>query len=366
MKVLVTGAKGFIGKNLIARLRYEEDIRIEEFDIDDDFAKIEKSIGEYDFIFHLAGVNRPKDESEFYYGNTDLTSRLVKSLKEKKLNTPIIFTSSIQASKDNAYGKSKKLAEAELLKYKKAYIYRLHNVFGKWCKPNYNSVVATFCDNIAHDKDITINDENALVELIYIDDVISEFINVMKENKPKEIVDNFCYITPRYQKTVGELAYLIKSFKKDMTSISVPETGDDFIKKLFATFVSYIDVSKMAAKAKMNLDNRGSFTELVHTKSCGQFSVSVSVPGVIRGNHYHHTKMERFIVVKGQAKISFRQIFSDEIYTYNVDDSNIQIVTIPPGYTHKIENVGTGEMILFIWCNEIFDPDKPDTYFMEV
>ena len=197
-------------------------------------------------------------------------------------------------------------------------------------------------------------------------DIIEEFISVMKGNDPKEKKDNICYINPRYKKTLGEIARLIRSFKNDMESINIPETGDDFIKKLFATFVSYIDISKMSAYGKMNVDERGSFTELAHTKSCGQFSVSTSKPGVVRGNHYHHTKMERFIVVKGKAKISFRQIFSDEVYTYDVDDANIQIVTIPPGYTHKIENVGDSEMVLFLWCNEIFDKEKPDTYYMEV
>lgn len=366
MKVLVTGAKGFIGKNLISRLKYEKDVEITEFDVNDKLSDLEDKISEYNFIFHLAGVNRPKNASEFYTGNSDLTSSLLSLLRKNNLNTPVIFTSSIQATKDNDYGKSKKQAEDALLSYQSAIVFRLHNVFGKWCRPNYNSVIATFCYNIANGLDITINDENTTLELIYIDDIIEEFIRVMRGNKPSCIENNICYINPRYKKTLGEIASLIRSFKTDMESISIPETGDDFIKKLFATFVSYIDISKMSAYGKMNIDERGSFTELAHTKSCGQFSVSTSKPGVIRGNHYHHTKMERFIVVKGKAKISFRQIFSDEVYTYDVDDANIQIVTIPPGYTHKIENVGDTEMVLFLWCNEIFDKDKPDTYYMEV
>lgn len=366
MKVLVTGAKGFIGKNLVARLKYEEDVEVTEFDVNDSAEDLQNKINEFDFIFHLAGINRPKETKEFYEGNTDLTANILSLLEKNNLNTPIIFTSSVQATKDNDYGKSKKQAEEVLLKYKNSIIFRLHNVFGKWCRPNYNSVIATFCYNIANNLDITINDENTELELIYIDDIIEEFISVMKGNDPKEKKDNICYINPRYKKTLGEIARLIRSFKNDMESINIPETGDDFIKKLFATFVSYIDISKMSAYGKMNVDERGSFTELAHTKSCGQFSVSTSKPGVVRGNHYHHTKMERFIVVKGKAKISFRQIFSDEVYTYDVDDANIQIVTIPPGYTHKIENVGDSEMVLFLWCNEIFDKEKPDTYYMEV
>lgn len=366
MKVLVTGAKGFIGKNLVSRLRFEDDVEITEFDVNDSFDDLKNEIEKFDFIFHLAGVNRPKEASEFYKGNTDLTSNILTLLKERNLNTPIVFTSSIQATKDNDYGKSKKQAEDILLGYQNAIVFRLHNVFGKWCRPNYNSVIATFCYNIANNLDITVTDENIELELIYIDDIVEEFIKVMKNESPTQKEGNICYINPRYKKTLGELVTLIKSFKKDMESINVPETGDDFIKKLFATFVSYIDISKMSAHGKMNVDERGSFTELAHTKGCGQFSVSTSKPGVVRGNHYHHTKMERFIVVKGKAKISFRQIFSDEIYTYDVDDTDIQIVTIPPGYTHKIENVGDTEMVLFLWCNEIFDKEKPDTYYMEV
>lgn len=365
MKVLVTGAKGFIGKNLVARLKYKEDVEVTEYDVNDRIEDLQNKINEFDFIFHLAGVNRPQNIEEFYQGNSDLTKRIVDLIKDK--NIPLVITSSIQASKDNDYGKSKKIAEDYIKEnLSNYYIYRLHNVFGKWCRPNYNSVIATFCYNIANNLDITINDENTELELIYIDDIIEEFISVMKGNDPKEKKDNICYINPRYKKTLGEIARLIRSFKKDMESINIPETGDNFIKKLFATFVSYIDISKMSAYGKMNVDERGSFTELAHTKSCGQFSVSTSKPGVVRGNHYHHTKMERFIVVKGKAKISFRQIFSNEVYTYDVDDANIQIVTIPPGYTHKIENVGDSEMVLFLWCNEIFDKEKPDTYYMEV
>lgn len=366
MKVLVTGAKGFIGKNLVARLKAEDNVEVTEFDVNDSIDDLKNKIKNFDFIFHLAGINRPKDVKEFYSGNTDLTSNILNLLKANNLNTPIVFTSSIQAIMNNDYGKSKKQAEDILLGYKNSIIFRLHNVFGKWCKPNYNSVIATFCHNVANNLDITINDENTRLELIYIDDIIEEFINVMRGKEPSEKDGRICYINPRYKKTLGEIASLIRSFKVDMESISVPETGDDFIKKLFATYVSYIDISKMSAQSKMNIDDRGSFTELVHTKGCGQFSVSTSKPGVVRGNHYHHTKMERFIVVQGKAKISFRHIFSDEIYTYDVDESNIQIITIPPGYTHKIENIGDKPMILFLWCNEIFDKDKPDTYYMEV
>lgn len=368
MKILVTGAKGFIGRNLIAYLKTKENIEIIEYDIDNSIEEMESYISSVDFIYHLAGVNRPQTTEEFYQGNRDLTNNIINLLQKKKLHIPFLYTSSIQATKDNDYGKSKKEAEAIINQYGKdspVYLYRLHNVFGKWCRPNYNSVIATFCYNISHDLDITINDPNAILELIYIDDIIKEFAKLLEGNIPDK-TDECYYISPVYKKQLGEIANLIKTFKNNMTSISVPQTGDDFIKKLFATYVSYIDIDKMSILGKMNVDERGSFTELAHTTESGQFSVSISKPGVIRGNHYHHTKMERFIVVKGKADISFRHIEKDEIYTYHVDDTKLEIITIPPGYTHRIENTGTDEMILFLWCNEIFDKDNPDTYYMEV
>lgn len=365
MNILVTGSNGFIGKNLISHLQEIENIRIIKYDIEDDFSKIENNIEEINFIFHLAGVNRPINNEEFYLGNTDLTKKIVELIKNK--NIPLLVTSSIHATKDNDYGKSKKIAEdyikENLTNY---YIYRLHNVFGKWCKPNYNSVVATFCNNIANNQEITINDRNTILDLIYIDDVCYEFIDILNGKKPTEITDGICYINPRYNVSLGYIVDKLYEFKDSMNSIYVPNTGNDFVKKLYSTYISYLPLENTVTSAVKNVDERGSFTELVRTNECGQFSISFSKKGIVRGNHYHHTKLERFIVVKGKAKISFSSVINDNKYSFIVDDTDIKIVTIPVGYTHNIENIGDEEMILILWCNELFDKNKPDTYYRKV
>ena len=365
MKVLVTGSNGFIGKNLISHLQEINDVEIITFDKNDEFSKIEHNINQVDFIFHLAGINRPQTPEEFYQGNTDLTKKIVDIIKGK--NIPFLITSSIQAEKDNDYGNSKRMAEEYIINnLDNYYIYRLHNVFGKWCRPNYNSVIATFCYNIAHDLDITVNDPNTMLNLIYIDDIISEFINVMNGNNPDEVDDKYCYINPRYNVSLEYIVKKLYEFKASMNSIYVPNTGNDFVKKLYSTYISYIEPPKLAVTAVKNVDDRGAFIELMRTYDSGQFSVSFSKPGIVRGNHYHHTKLERFIVIKGKAKITFSSVINDESYSFIVDDSEIKIVTIPVGYTHNIENIGDGEMILAIWCNELFDKEKPDTYFKEL
>ena len=369
MKILVTGSNGFIGKNLVAHLQEEKDIEIVKFDIDTPFEEIENDIENIDFIFHLAGINRPKNVEDFKKGNTDLTEKILNLITEKKLCIPFLITSSIQAALDNDYGKSKKNAEDLVIKYGEtapAYIFRLHNVFGKWCRPNYNSVVATFCSNIANGLDIQINDENKELTLIYIDDIVNEFINVLRTGTASNKEENYCYIKPQYTITLGEIASLIKSFKESMNSIMVPNTGNDFVKKLFSTYISYVPMKDMVTTAKKNVDERGSFTELIRTNDSGQFSISFSKPGIVRGNHYHHTKIERFIVIKGQAKIKFTSILDGTSYEFEVDDKDIKAVTIPVGYTHNIENIGEDEMILAIWCNELFNPEYPDTAFKPV
>ena len=365
MKVLVTGSNGFIGKNLKTHLQALDNVEVIDYDKEDTIDKIKDNLAEISFIFHLAGVNRPQTTEEFYQGNSDLTKQIVDLIKDK--NIPLLITSSIQATKDNDYGKSKKLAENYIKEnLKKYYIFRLHNVFGKWARPNYNSVVATFCNNIAHDLPITINDEKTSLDLIYIDDICYEFINILKGQAPTEKIEDYCYINPRYNVTLGYIATRLYEFRDSMNSIYVPNTGDEFTKKLYSTYISYVPVEKTHVSAKKNVDERGSFTELVRTYDSGQFSVSFSKPGIVRGNHYHHTKLERFIVIKGKAKIFFKSVIDGSHYELIVDDNDIQIVTIPVGYTHNIENIGNEEMILAIWCNELFDKDKPDTYYREV
>ena len=366
MKILVTGANGFIGKNLIIYLEQIDDVEVIKYTRENTLDELNAFVKDADFVFHLAGINRPQDVNEFYEGNFDLTKSLVDILNENKKDIPLIFSSSIQAELDNDYGKSKKQAEDYMREnYNNSIIFRLHNVFGKWCKPNYNSVVATFCYNISHDLDIIVNDPNKELELVYIDDVCETFCNAVKDistvNK-----DEINYIIERKIITLGELSELIYSFHDDMKSIYVPKTGDAFIKKLFATYVSYLPLDKMVFTPTQHVDNRGGFCELVRTLDSGQFSVSFSKPGIFRGNHFHHTKMERFIVIRGKAKISFRHVITNEKKEFIVSGDELKIVTIPVGYTHNIENIGDDEMILFLWCNELFDENHPDTYQEEV
>lgn len=368
MKVLVTGANGFIGKNLIAHLQEQEDIEIITFEKDDDFNVIEKNIKDLDFIFHLAGVNRPIDNKEFYEGNYDLSKELVDLINRENPNVKLMISSSIQAELDNDYGKSKKMAEDYIKEnVNNSFIFRFHNVFGKWCRPNYNSVIATFCYNIANNLDIRVDDPNKELELIYIDDICYTMLGLLKGNtKNIENKKGIYYINPRYKVTLGRIVEMLNEFKDEMNSIYVPSTGDDFTKKLFATYVSYLPLDKDVTGTVKHVDERGSFTELVRTIPAGQFSISFSKPGIVRGNHYHHTKMERFIVVKGKAKITFESVIDDIRKEFIVDDSDIKIITIPVGYTHNIENIGDDEMILVMWCNELFDENKPDTYRKEI
>lgn len=367
MKVLVTGSNGFIGKNLISHLEEIDQIEVIKFDKDNNFKEIEEEIKTIDFVFHLAGINRPTDNKEFYQGNTDLTESIISLIKRYRI--PILITSSIKATEDSDYGKSKKMAEDLILSYGKktpAYVYRLHNVFGKWCRPNYNSVVATFCHNIANNLDISINDPKACLELIYIDDIVKEFLKVLKTGKPSHKVGKYCYIKPKYKTTIGKLAKLIYSFKDSMNSIYVPNTGDDYVKKMYSTYISYLPMEGTYVSAKKHCDERGSFSELVRTNDSGQLSISFSKPGIVRGHHYHHTKLERFIVVKGKAKIKFTNVNDESCYEFVVDDQDVKIVTIPVGYAHSIENIGDEEMILVIWCNELFDEKDPDTHIKTV
>lgn len=368
MKVLVTGAKGFVGKNLISNLKLDKNIEIYQYDLDSTEAELNEYTKKCDFVYHLAGVNRPKNPNEFMNGNFGFTSILLDKLKENNNKCPIMISSSIQAELDNEYGKSKKAEKELIFKYGKennvkTYVFRFPNLFGKWCKPNYNSVIATWCYNIANDLDIVVNDESKKLTLAYIDDVCNELLKCLQDKAFKK--NNFCYVTTTYTKTLGEIANLIKSFKYDSKSIMVPSTGDLFTKKLYTTYLSYIPLNKMVVDLTEHRDDRGVFCELVRTRKCGQFSISTTNPHIYRGGHYHNTKIERFIVVKGKAKIQFEHIIDHNKVEFEVSGDKLQFVTIPAGYQHSINNIGNDELILFIWANELFDPNIPDTYSME-
>lgn len=366
MKILVTGAKGFIGKNLIAELKNRGYNDIFEYSKETEPALLDKYCKEAEFVFHLAGVNRPKEKSEFMEGNFGFTTTLLNSLKKHKNNCPVMISSSIQAEIDNPYGKSKKASEILLFSYSKetgakVLVYRMPNVFGKWCKPNYNSAVATFCHNIAHGLPITVNDPNVLMSLVYIDDVVNELINGL-EGKDNRHGD-FCEVEVVYKITLGEIVDLIYSFKNSREERLVPNMSDDFTKKLYSTYLSYLPKDKFSYELKMNIDQRGSFTEFIRTPDRGQVSVNISIPGLTKGNHWHHTKNEKFLVVSGKGVIRFRKIDSEEIIEYFVSGEKMEVVDIPVGYTHNIENLGNTDMVTIMWVNEPFDPEKPDTYF---
>lgn len=366
MRILITGADGFIGTNLQAFLKQDDqEFKIDKYTLDNTEDELEEKIKKADYIVHLAGINRPQTPEEFFSGNTDLTKKIVDLLVGNKLSTPMIFSSSIQAALDNDYGKSKRLAEDYILSnYSNGIVFRLHNVFGKGCRPNYNSVVATFCNNIAKDEEITVSDPEHEIELIYIDDICKTFVDLIK-GKQKAHSD-YNYVSPVKKIKLGKLAELLYGFKENLKTVDVPQTGDSFIKKLYSTYISYNAINQLNCDIEKHEDERGSFTELLHTKDSGQFSISTTKPGITRGNHYHHTKVEEFIVLKGEAVIRMRKIDSNEVYEVKVSGDKVQAVTIPVGYTHSITNTGKDEMILGIWCNEIFDNNNPDTYYMEV
>jgi len=366
MKILITGGLGFVGQNLDLRLK-EQGFSTLLFDKDNTSEELEVMIEEADFIVHLAGVNRPLNKEEFYSGNANLTYQLTELIKKHKRNVPLIFSSSIQAVLDNDYGKSKKQGEDYLLEYKNetgndVFIFRLPNLFGKWSRPNYNSVVATFCHNVAHNLPLTINDPNYELELVHIDDVVDAFIEVIKRGS-KEIFNNVKFT---HKVTLGTLAKLISSFKESRKSLYLPFVGDAFIEKLYATYLTYLDESDFAYKVKSHVDERGSFTELFKTLGYGQFSVNVAKPGITKGNHYHHTKNEKFIVLSGQGIIKLRHVNNDKILKVSVSGNDLTIVDMIPGYTHSIINTGTSDLVFFIWGSENFDPNRPDTIYLNV
>lgn len=369
MKILVTGANGFIGKNLIAELvnkGYEE---IFKFNRETDPSLLDMYTKECDFVFHLAGVNRPRDEKEFMEGNYGLTAQLIELLKKHHNQAPILFTSSIQAEEDNPYGKSKRACEDILISYSKdtmakALLYRLPNLFGKWCKPNYNSVVATFCHNIARNKDINVSDPNNTLTLSYIDDVIAEFLRALAGNET--VNEDYCEVPVKHKIKLGELSDKLYSFKNNRESLIMPSLEEEFDRALYSTFLSYLEEDNFSYKLKKNVDNRGWLAEFIKSQSLGQIFISLTKPGITRGNHWHHTKVEKFLVIQGEALIRFRKIDSENVLNYWVSGEIPEVVDIPAGYTHSIENTGYEDVITLFWACEIFNPEKPDTYFVEV
>ncbi|WBA13974.1 UDP-2-acetamido-2,6-beta-L-arabino-hexul-4-ose reductase [Salinivibrio proteolyticus] len=362
MKIVVTGSKGFIGKNLCMMLRecgYEDVI---EVDRATPKGVLCESLHSADFVFHLAGINRPKDEAEFHYGNTEYTQFILEELSCSGKRVPVVLSSSIQAKQDNAYGISKRLAEQLVEKYGNKtqspyFIYRFPNVFGKWCRPNYNSFVATFCHNILNELDIKINDPEAVVTLVYIDDVCSSLIALLKgEDK-----SGYKRITPEYSTTVGDVARLLQNFKESRTNLITEDVGSGLTRALYSTYLSYMKPEQFSYSIPSYGDHRGVFSEVLKTKSTGQFSYFTAHPGITRGGHYHHSKNEKFLVLKGKALFRFENIETSERYELYADGGSPQIIETVPGWSHDITNIGDEEMIVMLWANEIFDREAPDT-----
>ncbi len=397
MNILVTGAKGFVGKNLCAALKNIRDnkdrtrnIKIEEifeYDIDTERNLLDGFCERANFVFNLAGVNRPKDNTEFMEGNFGFASDLLNILKKHNNKCPVMLSSSVQATLigryDNDYGRSKKAGEELFFKYAeetgvKVLIYRFPNLFGKWCRPNYNSAVATFCNNTANDLPITVNDRNTELELLYIDDLVAEMLDALENNEHHCEFDGintvitesgkYCAVPVTHKVTLGEIADLLAQFKNQPKTLLMPEMPEgSFAKKLYSTYLSYLPKEKISFPLKMNIDERGSFTELLKTAGCGQFSVNISKPGITKGQHWHNSKWEFFIVVSGHGLIEERKIGSDEVLSFEVSGEKQEAVHMLPGYTHNIINLSdTENLVTVMWANESFDPKHPDTYYEEV
>ncbi len=370
MKILVTGAQGFIGRNLTAHLRQNPAYEVWGFDQENSPAELEAWLAQADFVFHLAGVNRPQTEDEFQTGNVDLTARICDFLQAQGKTTPLLLSSSIQADRDNPYGQSKRLAEQVVTRYAAqsgaaVFIYRLTNVFGKWCRPNYNSVVATFCHNIAHDLPITISNRANEIDLVHVDDVIQAFMaELAVETGSNQAI--YREAGPTRRISLGELADLLHAFRQSRQSLFVPNFADPFVHKLYSAYLSYLETDNFAYNLEQRCDPRGCLAEFVKSPAFGQIFVSRTAPGITRGHHYHHIKTEKFLVLEGQAIIRFRHIESDLVIEYPVRGEEFRVVDIPPGYTHSIENVGDSELVTLFWASEIFDREHPDTIYEQV
>lgn len=368
--LLITGSDGFIGKNLFVALKRLNKHTIRVFDTNNSLSELPAMLSDADFVYHLAGINRPTDESEFKKGNTDLTQFIANTLLTQKRDIPIVLTSSTQAASNNPYGISKKQAEDIVFSYAKktktqCYVYRLPNVFGKWCKPNYNSAVATFCYNISHGLDIKINDPSKELELVYIDDIVEEFINLI-ESKPVVAINSFKSIYRTFKTTVEELAKKLYSFKEIRKTQILPDMNDVFTKFLYSTYLSYLDSNDFAYSLEQHSDERGVLAEMLKSANFGQIFVSHTKPGITRGNHYHDTKIEKFCIISGLAIVRFKHILSGDIVSYKIKGDEFKIIDIPPGYTHSIENIGDQDLIVLFWANSIFDKNYPDTTYLEV
>ena len=381
MNILVTGAKGFVGRNLVSQLHNIQsgkaknygvfsDMQVFEYDVDSDPCELDVYCKRADFDFNLAGVNRPKDQAEFMQGNFGFASALLDTLKKYNNSCPVMISSSTQAALDNPYGESKRAGENLLFDYARetgarVLVYRFPNVFGKWCRPNYNSAVATFCNNIAHNLPIQVNDPSVMLHLVYVDDVVDELIAALSGNEHRE--GDYCVVPIVHTVTLGKIVDLLYSFREMSGNLQVPDLGDPFTKKLYSTYLSYFPKDKFSYPLKMNVDSRGSFTEIIRTPDRGQFSVNISKPGITKGQHWHHTKNEKFVVVSGHGLIQLRKIGTDEVLNYEVNGDKIEVVEMIPGYTHNIINLSdTEDLVTFMWCNECFDPARPDTFFEEV
>ena len=379
MKVLVTGAKGFVGKNLCAQLNNIKEGKaknyaplnisaVYEYDVDSTAEELEQYCNDADFVFNLAGVNRPQNQDEFMKGNFGFASTLLDTLKKYNNASPVMISSSIQAELDNPYGESKRAGEDLMFGYSeetgaKVLVYRFPNLFGKWCRPNYNSVVATFCNNIANDLPIQVNDPNVTLNLCYIDDVVDELIASLSGREHRE--GRFCFVPTVHAVKLGEIVDLLNEFKQQPQTLIIPNIPDNsFAKKLYSTYLSYLPKEKVAFPIKMNVDDRGSFTELIRTLNNGQVSINISKPGITKGQHWHHTKWEFFIVVAGRGLIQQRKVGTNEVIEFEVSGDKIEAVHMLPGYTHNIINLSqTENLVTVMWANELFDPNRPDTFF---
>ncbi len=399
MKILVTGAKGFVGKNLVAQLKNIRDGKarcygdlvvdqVFEYDVDSTSDELDKYCAEADFVFNLAGVNRPKEQTEFMNVNFGFATELLDNLKKHNNNCPVMLSSSIQATLmgrfgDSPYGRSKKAGEELFFEYSaetgaKVLVYRFPNLFGKWCRPNYNSAVATFCNNVANDLPIRVDDRNTLLELLYIDDLVEEMILALKGQEHRCEFDGidtvltpsgrYCAVPITHKVTLGEIVDLLEQFKQQPQTLVIPNIPEgSFAKKLYSTYQSYLPADKAIYDLKMNVDQRGSFTELLHSNGCGQVSINISKPGITKGEHWHNSKWELFMVVSGHGLIQQRKIDSDEVVEFEVSGEKHQAISMLPGYTHNIINLSqTDDLVTVMWCNECFDPNRPDTYFEKV